>query len=132
MRISLIHHDNGSEFAKEFSQACRQLKLQQWYSRFHTSKDNLVLERFNRTIQEEFTEVTDVDLADTEYFNGVLLEWLIDYNEYRPHQTLDCLTPLQYLEKYYITNTKVLPMFPASTRSLIIAHIVLKAIYFYT
>ncbi len=56
----------------------RQLKLQQWYSRPHIPKDNPVLERLNRTIQEVFTKVTDVDLVDTVYFNEVLLEWLID------------------------------------------------------
>jgi len=113
-----IHHDNGSEFAKEFIEACTKLNLQQWYSRPRTPKDNPVLERFNRTIQEEFIEVTDVDLADTAYFNEVLLEWLIDYNEYRPHQTLDYLTPLQYLEKYYtITKDKVSPMSPSYTHA---------------
>ena len=110
-----IHHDNGSEFAKEFTQSCIKLNLQQWYSRPHTPKDNPVLERFNRTIQEEFIEVTDVDLADIIYFNEVLLDWLIDYNEYRPHQTLDYLTPLQYLEKHCSNTSKVLPMSPSST-----------------
>lgn len=112
-----IHHDNGSEFAKEFIEACAKLNLQQWYSRPRTPKDNPVLERFNRTIQEEFIEVTDVDLADAAYFNEVLLDWLIDYNEYRPHQALDYLTPLQYLEKYYTTINEVSPMSPSYTTS---------------
>ena len=110
-----IHHDNGSEFAKEFQEACQRRHIEQWYSRPRTPKDNPVLERFNRTIQEEFVELTEADLADTQLFNKLLLDWLIDYNALRPHQTLDYLTPLQYLEKHHHNN--VLPMSPSLTLS---------------
>ena len=41
---------------KDFKKACTELSLPQWYSRPRTPKDNPVLERFNRTIQEEFVE----------------------------------------------------------------------------
>lgn len=108
-----IHTDNGSEFAKEFQETCTKRHIKQWYSRPRTPKDNPVLERFNRTIQEEFVALTEADLADTTLFNKLLLDWLIDYNAYRPHQTLDYLTPLQYLEKYNHNN--VLPMSPSLT-----------------
>lgn len=96
-----IHHDNGSEFKLEFEEACRQLQIPQWYSRPHTPKDNAVLERFNRTIQEEFVEMTDIDPYFTADFNQRLTDWLIEYNSIRPHKTLDYLSPLQYLDNYY-------------------------------
>ena len=32
-RVVNLHSDNGSEFKKEFEQACRKLSIQQWYSR---------------------------------------------------------------------------------------------------
>lgn len=60
-KVINLHHDNGSEFKKEFEKACKQLEIPQWYSRPHTPKDNSVLERFNRTIQEEFVEMIDID-----------------------------------------------------------------------
>jgi transposase InsO family protein len=111
-QIINIHSDNGSEFKKEFEEACQALQIPQWYSRPHTPKDNPVLERFNRTIQEEFVEVTDQELAETADFNKALTEWLVEYNWVRPHQTLDYKSPLQYLDDYY---PKVSPMYSSST-----------------
>ena len=114
-RMINLHHDNGSEFKKDFEKACRELNIPQWYSRPHTPKDNPVLERFNRTIQEEFIEITDVNLEEVFEFNLKLLDWLIEYNNFRPHQTLDYLTPLEYLD-LHLPQEKVLPMWSSSTK----------------
>lgn len=111
-----LHHDNGSEFQNDFERACHGLSLPQWYSRVRTPKDNAVLERFNRTIQEEFVEMIDIGLEDTSAFNQRLLGWLIEYNSIRPHQALDYLSPLEYLDQYYKDN--LLPMSSSSTHSL--------------
>lgn len=108
--IQIIHSDNGSEFAGEFEIACRELSIQQVYSRVRTPKDNAALERFNRTVQEEWLELSAVGLDDIEEANLDLTDWLVEYNYHRPHQSLDYLTPLAYAEKQ-----KVLPMYPAST-----------------
>lgn len=105
-----LHHDNGSEFKKDFEKACRELTLPQWYSRAHTPKDNAVLERFNRTIQEEFVDLTDVGLEEVLSFNQRLSDWLEEYNLIRPHQSLDYLSPLEYIDL-------VLPMYSSSTPS---------------
>lgn len=113
-KVINIHHDNGSEFKKEFEEACATLGIPQWYSRPHTPRDNAVLERFNRTIQEEFIETTDVDLVNIGDFNRKLLDWLIEYNSNRPHQTLDYKSPLEYLDEYY---KEVSPMYSSRTRA---------------
>lgn len=113
-KVINIHHDNGSEFKKEFEQACRSLGIIQWYSRPHTPKDNAVLERFNRTIQEEFIDITDIGLTYVFDFNNYLLDWLIHYNFERPHQTLDYMSPLEYLDEYY---KEVSPMYSSLTRT---------------
>jgi transposase InsO family protein len=107
-----LHHDNGSEFEKDFKKACLELSLPQWYSRVRTPTDNPVLERFNRTIQEEFVEMIDIGLEDVDLFNQKLLDWLIEYNSVRPHETLDYLTPLEYIEK-----RELLPMSSSCTHS---------------
>lgn len=112
-KILNIHHDNGSEFEKEFKEACRELGISQYYSRPHTPKDNAVLERFNRTVQEEFVSLTEADLFYTTEFNRALTDWLIEYNFKRPHQTLDYKSPLVYLDDYYASQ--VLPMYSSST-----------------
>lgn len=108
-----LHHDNGTEFEKDFKAACKRLHIPQWYSRPHTPKDNPVLERFNRTIQEEFVQMLDIGIEDIKEFNHRLLDWLIEYNSIRPHQALDYLTPLEYIELH--PQNKVSPMLPSST-----------------
>ena len=109
-----MHHDNGTEFKKEFEDACKALKIPQWYSRAHTPKDNAVLERFNRTIQEEFVEQTTQTIYCVPDFNKVLTTWLIEYNFHRPHYALDYQTPIQYLDSYY-QSLQVSPMYSSQT-----------------
>ena len=110
--ISLIHSDNGSEFDGSFKQACEKLKIFQIYSRAYTPKDNALLERFNRTIQEEWLSFSVQGLDDINLANVELTDWLIFYNNVRPHQALDYKTPLQYAQDNFF---KVLPMWSAST-----------------
>ena len=57
---------------------------------------NSFVERFNRTYREElldmyvFSRLSEVrDLTD---------KWLKEYNEERPHESLDNMTPVEYLE----------------------------------
>ncbi len=111
-QITNIHHDNGSEFAGEFEESCRLLNIQQIYSRVRRPKDNAALERFNRTIQEEWLAVSEVGLDDTQEANGDLTEWLVSYNFERPHQSLAYLTPIEYATSNYPLS----PMWPASTQ----------------
>jgi transposase InsO family protein len=110
--IQIIHSDNGSEFAGEFTKACLQLNIQQVYNRVRTPQDNPALERFNWTVQDEWLSLSEVGLDEIKEANQDLTEWLIEYNFKRPHQSLDYLTPIEYANKHYF---KVLPMTPAST-----------------
>lgn len=109
-QIENIQTDNGSEFAKYFELAAQQLKLNHYYSRVKTPKDNAFDERFNRTLEDEFIALGHLT-SDCDIFNKELTEWLIEYNFYRPHQTLDYETPLSFTNQYL----KVLPMCPSST-----------------
>lgn len=109
-KIENIQTDNGSEFEKHFNQGCQKLKLERYYSRSRTPKDNPVNERFNRTLQDEFINLGNFN-SDPREFNCNLTEWLIEYNFKRPHQTLNYETPINFNN-----STKVLPMYPSSTR----------------
>lgn len=108
--ITIIHSDNGSEFAGEFETACQELNIQQVYSRVRTPKDNPALERFNWTVQDEWLSLSEVGLDDIYEANLDLTDWLIEYNNHRPHEALDYQTPLAYAYEH-----KVLPMTPART-----------------
>ncbi len=111
-KIEIMHSDNGSEFAGLFEQACRKLGIVQVYSRPHTPKDNPSLEKFNDTIQREWLALSEIGLDDIEEANKDLTTWLIKYNSYRPHETLDYLTPLEYAQENFF---KVSPMWSASS-----------------
>ena len=110
-----IQTDNGSEFEAEFEQALKELKIKHWFSRVSTPKDNAVAERFNQTLEYEWLYDGHIHARVTE-FNHQLTEWLVEYNFIRPHQTLDYLTPIAYIEKQLQqTNQSLLPMYPART-----------------
>lgn len=110
-KIENIQTDNGSEFAKYFEKACQYLGISHYFSRTRTPKDLAVLERFNRTLKEQFLPgnfTIEIPLA-----NQKLTEWLIHNDFERPHQSLDYLTPVEFHQKYH----KVLPMYPSRTRA---------------
>src|SRR3989344_3685897 len=100
-----------TEFAKYFRMAAGSLKLEHYFSRPRTPKDNAFDERFNRTLQDEFIALGHLT-DDCAIFNRELTEWLIEYNFHRPHQSLRYETPIQFHNQHY----KVLPMYPASTK----------------
>jgi transposase InsO family protein len=107
-----VHTDNGSEFAGMFHEALEKLEVPHWFSRSRTPKDNAVCERFNGTLQYEWLYDGNFD-PNTDDFNRELTKWLVEYNCFRPHQTLNYLSPMKYLEK--TISPDLLPMWSAST-----------------
>lgn len=105
-KMTNIQTDNGSEFNGSFKQACEKLKIQQYFNRVQTPKDNATNERFNRILQEEFLELGNFT-PDIDLLNKNLTEWLIEYNFYRPHEALGYQTPIE--------TSKVLPMWSSCT-----------------
>lgn len=104
-KILNVCSDNGSEFEKEFAKAILSLKIPHHYSRIKSPKDNPVCERFNGILKQEFLRQgnwTD-DIGE---FNQRLSLWLLKYNCYRPHQSLNYQTPFQY--HFNQKTTKVL------------------------
>lgn len=100
--------DNGSEFHGEFVKMAQELHITLAYARPNTPKDKPQVERFNRTVQEEFIALGNTHLS-AEEFNRRLTRWLIDYNMHRPHQSLRYLSPMEWVVMYY---PRVLPMYP--------------------
>jgi len=113
-----IQTDNGSEFAGVFNHALDEQNITHYFSRPYTPKDNAEVERFNQTLKYEWLQDANFT-TDCQRFNESLTDWLIAYNFIRPHETLDYLTPMEYIEKYQNRlakkQTKLLPMCPAWT-----------------
>lgn len=90
--------DNGSEFKKHFSEELKALHLTHYRTYPKTPKMNAHLERFNRTIQDEFVDYHLSDLLVPEIFNRKLAEYLLWYNTKRVHFAFqNKLSPIQFM-----------------------------------
>ena len=121
--IPNIQTDNGSEFYGAFDQALTELEILHWYSRPHTPTDNAEVEKFNQTLRHEWMNWGHFT-PDCNRFNQALTEWLVEYNNDRPHESLNYLTPLAYMDRCLLqsnqpTTAKLLPMYPVSARGVL-------------
>lgn len=92
--------DNGSENLGEFDQQLEEDQIPHFFSYPRCPKINAYIERYNRTIQEEFIDNNLDIMHDKILFNQKLADYLIWYNSKRPHKSLGLKSPLQYfLEK---------------------------------
>lgn len=93
-----IQTDNGSEFARHFKEACAKANIVHYHTYPRSPKMNAYVERFNRTLSEDFIQRhRGLLAADINLFNERLVDWLLWYNAERPHQSLGMLSPLQYI-----------------------------------
>ena len=91
-----VQTDNGSEFALHFDQACAKLELKRFHTYPRSPKMNAHIERFNRTLDEEFLIYHRALMRDdVSAFNDKLIDWLLWYNGERPHHSLGLLSPFQ-------------------------------------
>lgn len=92
--------DNGSENLGEFDQQLTEDRIPHFFSYPRCPKINAYIERYNRTVQEEFIDNNLDVIHDKTLFNQKLADYLIWYNSKRPHKSLGLKSPLQYfLEK---------------------------------
>ena len=97
--IRSIQVDGGSEFEAIFEEECCRRNIQLFVLPPRSPKLNGCVERAHRTHTEEFYEVTDSSF-DLPELRTELLEWERVYNTVRPHQALDYLTPLRFLQQW--------------------------------
>jgi transposase InsO family protein len=98
--VTEVQTDNGSEFAAEFEDACKRLRIVHFHTYPRSPKMNAHIERFNRTLSEDFIASHRLLLHDNlRAFNEELVDWLLWYNCERPHQSLGMLSPLGYIVK---------------------------------
>jgi len=90
--------DNGSEFKKHFSECLKELHLTHFHTYPRTPKMNAHIERFNRSIQEEFIDYHTYLLMEPDKFNEKLIDYLIFFNTQRVHKAFqNKLTPVQFM-----------------------------------
>lgn len=98
--------DNGAEFGSgknaknkdtnPFEVMLKELQIEHRYTKVYHPQTNGKIERFWRTLEEELLEGSSFDSFDN--LKDELQGYSLYYNEYRPHSSLDGITPLQALD----------------------------------
>jgi len=94
--LSSIQVDGGSEFMAEFEQACQEARIPLYVLPPRRPQYNGCVERANATTRYEFYPHYRGPL-NVAAINRALKTYQNHYNGYRPHQSLDLMTPNEYL-----------------------------------
>lgn len=98
--VKHIQTDNGSEFMDRFEDMMDKLGKTHFYNYVKKPMWNGKVERFNRTLQEEWLSDSNNLLliaGDKEKANEELEKYVAWYNNERPHQSIKYMTPNEYV-----------------------------------
>jgi transposase InsO family protein len=99
--LRCIQTDNGSEFLGEFHEYLEEIAVKHNFIYPRCPRINGVVERFNRTLQEEFLDRNQELLYDRDAFTAKLEKYLVWYNTKRPHTALGYQTPMMRLQQLH-------------------------------
>ena len=93
-----IRLDNGPELVSQmFTEWAATKSIAIRYIQPGKPNQNAFIERFNRTYR---TEVLDAYLfTNLEQVQAITDQWLIDCNEYQPHEALGNIPPVQFMPR---------------------------------
>jgi transposase InsO family protein len=111
--IKTWQSDNGSENLGRFDAALKRDGIPHLFSYPRCPKINAYIERYNRTLQEEFID-NHLDLIhDKAQFHQKLADYLIFYNTQRIHKGLENKTPVDYLIEQGVLSQRCLTYTPS-------------------
>lgn len=101
-KVMAVQTDNGAPFLKEFDQLCKKIKLTHYFIYPRTPKQNTYVENSHGSDQREFYLLGNKVQAYEQYsiMQRRILNWEKTWNEIRPHQALNYLTPKDYFTKW--------------------------------
>jgi putative transposase len=100
-----IQVDNGSEFiSKEFDKWAYENKVVLDYSRSGKPTDNPFIESFNGSFRDECLNVNWFLSLDDAYVK--INDWVKEYNHFRPHSSLNELSPAEFVESFMTEQKK--------------------------
>lgn len=97
-KVKAIQTDNGHEFLLYFHKECINRGIIHYFSRPKTPTDNTIVERMIQTTEYELWLFDETIIPEVDYLNSRVSEWFDRYNSYRPHQSLNYLTPMEYYQ----------------------------------
>lgn len=96
--MKVIQTDNGAPFQKYFDAWCQKKNIPHYFIYPRTPKQNTYVEISHGADEREFYQQGNI-YEDFEAMRNKLAEWEYVWNNVRPHQALNYMTPNQYLEK---------------------------------
>lgn len=115
--IARVQTDNGHEFLKHFARSCEDSGLTHFFNYPRHPQSNGHLERFNRTIQEQFAYWNLDAIDEPDIFNRRLMRYLLWYNTERPHRAIGKMPPLRYYVENFVTHPEKSNMYWTLTHS---------------
>jgi transposase len=94
--IKVWQTDNGKENLGLFDQQLKKDNIPHVFIYPQCPKIDTYIERYNRTLQDEFIDPNLDTIHDKGVFGKKLVEYLMYYNFQRPHHSLNLRSPLQY------------------------------------
>jgi putative transposase len=98
-----IRMDNGPEMTSEtFAQWAKEKGIALLFIQPGKPNQNAFVERFNRSFRDE--------VLDANLFNSIAEAqeaadaWVVDYNEFRPHDSLGEMTPMEFKPRTFKTG----------------------------
>lgn len=107
-KIKSVQTDNGLEFLGAFEAYLKRMNIEHLFTYPRCPKINGIVERFNRSIQDEFVDSNLHLIHNQKIFSSKLADYLLFYNCVRVHKSLENTTPLAYLmQKGVMSNNSV-------------------------
>jgi transposase InsO family protein len=100
-KIKRVQTDNGLEFYKHFDEYLRKENITHFWNYPRSPKSNAYIERFNRTLREQFMNVYEGDLTDIETAESELKDYLFWYNTQKVHKGLNWQTPTDFTNQFF-------------------------------
>ena len=99
-----IRCDNGPELTSQvFVDWCKRMNIAIRHIQPGKPNQNAFIERFNRTYREEV--LNSYLFEDLDQVREITYDWLIAYNERRPHDALGGLPPTVFRERQTVKNS---------------------------
>ncbi len=95
-QVKIWQSDNGGENLGLFDQRLKKDQIPHVFIYPHCPQIDTYIERYNRTLQDEFIDPNLDTIHDKGVFGKQLSEYMLYYNSQRPHHSLNKLSPLQY------------------------------------
>ena len=104
-----IRMDNGPELTSQsFEEWAEKHKIQLIFIQPGKPNQNAFIERFNRSFR---TEVLNANLFNTiDKVQQAADQWVMDYNEYRPHESLGNISPAVFKPRVFNAENSIFEM----------------------